>query len=446
MKPTRTIAPLAATLALLSCSSGTHAPPTGAALVPPASFMRSASGVASDGKIKHIVIIIQENRSFDNLFQGYPGANTQPSGLNSKGQTITLAPVSLGTQYLIGHSSFDFFNACDGNPKGQNCKMDGFDKESQTGGPPNGQYVYVPHAESQPYFDMAHQFVVADNTFSSQLDESFVAHQYLIAGQASSAVDIPTLRWGCDARAPSDEVTTLLQDRQIGPMESPCLDNQTLGDELDAAGSPWRFYAPKLSLDGGWWSGYQAIHHIRYGPDWRNVKSPQTRFFTDVKAGKLAAVTWITPICINSDHPDCGSKHGPDWVANLVNAVGKSTFWNSTAIFVVWDDWGGLYDHVPPPFADYDGLGFRIPLIVMSPYAKKNYVSHVQYETASILRFAEDNFGLAQLAASDARATSPAADCFDFTQRPRPFIPIKSNVDTSFFFRQPNDGRPPDDG
>ena len=101
---------------------------------------------------------------------------------------------------------------------------------------------------------------------------------------------------------------------------------------------------------------------------------------------------------------NCGGGYGPSWVAALVNTVGKSRYWNSTAIFVQWDDWGGLYDHVPPPFEDYDGLGFRVPLLVISPYAKPNYVSHVQYETASVLHFAEDLFGLGRLAAADRRA------------------------------------------
>jgi phospholipase C len=129
----------------------------------------------------------------------------------------------------------------------------------------------------------------------------------------------------------------------------------------------------------------------------------------------------------------------------LVNAVGKSKFWDSTAIFVQWDDWGGLYDHVPPPFKDYDGLGFRVPLLVISPYAKKDYVSHVQYETASVLRFAEDLYGLDQLSAADKRAASPAKDCFDFSAPPRKFVPIKAPLDPSFFMDQPPDLRPPDD-
>jgi phospholipase C len=108
-----------------------------------------------------------------------------------------------------------------------------------------------------------------------------------------------------------------------------------------------------------------------------------------------------------------------------VNAVGESKIWESTTIFVQWDDWGGFYDEVAPPFEDYDGLGLRVPLLVISAYAKHGHVSHVQYETASVLRFTEDIFGLRQLAAADKRATSPA-DCFDFSRPPRKFIPIKT--------------------
>ncbi len=199
----------------------------------------------------------------------------------------------------------------------------------------------------------------------------------------------------------------------------------------------WRFYASEYgsrsSGDGAMWSSYQAVRHIVYGPDWKNVISPNWKFITDVRAGKLANFTWITPVCDDSDHVDCGGGYGPSWVAALVNTVGKSKFWDSTAIFVQWDDWGGLYDHVPPPYKDSDGLGFRVPLLVISPYAKQNHVSHVQYETASVLRFAEDLFGLGQLAAADKRATSPAEDCFDFAQKPRPFVKIKAPQPPRFF-------------
>jgi phospholipase C len=394
---------------------------------------------AASSKIQHVVFIVQENRSFDNLFQGYPGADTAPSGKNSRGQTITLAPVSLATQYNIDHSLDSFKAAYD------NGKMDGFDKEQSGGGPPNPQYVYVPHSESKPYFDLAHEFVVADRMFTSHLDESFVSHQYIIAGQAQSAVNLPGFYWGCDG-GPSDTVQTITKHRTVGKSEVVCFDYQTIADEIDAKGLTWRFYAGALTGDGGEWSGYQAIRHIRYGPDWaKDVISPQTKFLTDIKAGTLASVTWITPTCANSDHVNCGGKMGPHWVATLVNAIGASKFWDSSAVFVMWDEWGGLYDHVPPPYVDYDGLGMRVPLLVISPYAKKKFVSHVQYEHGSVLRFIEDQFGLGRLAASDARANSPAADCFDFTKPPRKYVPVKTAVDQQYFMNQPYDGRPPDD-
>jgi phospholipase C len=111
----------------------------------------------------------------------------------------------------------------------------------------------------------------------------------------------------------------------------------------------------------------------------------------------------------------------------------------------MWDEWGGWYDHVPPPYVDYDGLGMRVPLLVISPYAKKNHVSHVQYEHGSILRFVEDTFGLGRLAASDKRANSPSADCFDFTQAPRAYVPFKTKMSREQFIEAAPDDRPIDE-
>jgi phospholipase C len=317
--------------------------------------------------------------------------------------------------------------------------MNGFNNEESYGGPQNPQYVYVPHSESKPYFDMAREWVVGDRMFQSQLDESFVAHQYVIAAQAQSSVDLPALLlWGCEGGS-TDMVATITKDRNPdGPSQQACFNYQTLGDELDAAKLSWHFYASRYGDDaggnGGTWSAYQAVKHIFYGPDWKkDVVSPNWKFITDVRAGKLSNFTWITPECAESDHLECGGGYGPSWVSAIVNTVGASKFWDSTAIFVQWDDWGGLYDHVAPPFEDYDGNGFRVPLLVISPYAKKQYVSHTRFETASVLRFAEDLYGLGHLAAADARANSPAADCFDFTQKPRPFLKIEAPHSADFF-------------
>jgi phospholipase C len=190
------------------------------------------------------------------------------------------------------------------------------------------------------------------------------------------------------------------------------------------------------------------VNHIRYGPDWAaDVITPQTQFFDDLSNGKLANVTWITPVCGTSDHVNCGGKLGPQWVSTLVNAIGASKFWDTSAVFVMWDDWGGLYDHVPPPYKDYDGLGFRVPLIMISPYAKDGAVTHKEYETGSILRFVEDQYGLGQLAASDKRANDPALDpaAFDFSQKPRAYNAVPTLYSPLFFKSLPYDGRPPDD-
>jgi phospholipase C len=409
-----TIRALAGCLLLAGCSRGTVA---SLPVQPAPDAVRRAQQTFA--KIKHVVFIIQENRSFDDLFQGYPGADTQSWGLNSQGQTIQLQPIGLEARYDIDHTFTAFQEAFDHG------KMDGFDLEQVLGATgPNPQYGYVPHAESKLYFEMAHRYVLADRMFTSHIDASFVSHQYAIAGQAHHAVNIPSgAYWGCDG-GQGDLVETLTDRRTYGNAVVACFDYPTLGDELDDAGLPWRFYA-QSQFDI--WEAFQAVRPVRYGPDWRNTVA-NTQFFTDVKRGQLPAVSWVTPACQNSDHGGCDGTGGPPWVASLVNAVGESNYWNSTAIFVMWDEWGGWYDHVPPPRVDFDGLGFRVPLLVISPYAKENYVSHVQYEHGSVLRFIENTFGLGQLAASDTRANDPAVDCFDFTAGPRRFRRFATNV------------------
>jgi len=393
------------------------------------------------GKIAHVVYIVQENRSFNNIFMGYPGAYTRSYGYDSKGEKIKLQPYPEGTPYDIDHSAEAMFAACNGTGPlpGTHCRMNGFNNEraSGYGGPPsNPQYVYMPRDQSKPYWDMAGEWVVADRMFQSQLDESFVAHQYIIAAQAAWSVNLPSGAWGCEG-GQYDTVATITKDRRLGHYIRPCYDYQTLGDELDDAHLTWRFYAARYgsasSGEGAEWSSYQAIRHIYKGPDWKKIISPNWKFITDVRHGRLANFTWVTPVCDDSDHVNCYGDYGPSWVAALVNTVGKSKFWDSTAIFVQWDDWGGLYDPVAPRYYDRDSLGFRVPLIVISPYAKQSYVSHVHYETASVLRFAEDLYGLAQLSKADARASSPAQDCFDFSGSPRPFVKIRAPYPPSFF-------------
>ncbi len=400
--------------------------------------------------IQHVVFVVQENRSFNNLFMGYPGAKTQKYGYDTDGNKISLYKESLANNWDIDHSAAAFFEDCDGSGSlpGTKCKMDGWNnQQAGIGHPPNFAYAYVPEKQIDPYWKMAHQYVIADHMFASNLDGSFVAHQYAVAAYSSEAVDVPNAQWGCEGTA-GDKVPTLTQQRVDGPKITPCFDNATIGINADNAGVTWRFYAGTIYGDGGIWSAYQADGAVYGGTDWtKDVINPPSQFLADVAGGTLANVTWITPTNKTSDHAGLEAGEGPAWVASIVNAIGTSQFWNSTAIFIMWDDWGGWFDPVKPVFEDYDGLGFRVPLLIVSPYARQGYVSHQQYETSSVLRFIEDTFGLPQMAASDKRARDPAGDAFNFNQQPRPFKKIAGGKPLKFWRRLdrsvPRASRPP---
>jgi phospholipase C len=425
--------------------------------------MQGVGRPASDSKIKHVVIIVQENRSFNNLFYGFPGATTATYGYDTNDKKVALKPIPLQAPFDLAHNSIGFLHACNGvgSVPGTDCRMNGFNKEQiicQSGKPcpkVDPQYAYVPHDQTKPYFDMAKQYVLADQMYASNFDaSSFVSHQYIIAGQANSTINYPDTYWGCPG-GPTDKIWRVSQFRGTEPQIQVCFNSTTLGDELDGAKLPWAFYAIQVggspdsvrhaySQTDGIWSAYQAIKHIYKGPDWsEDVISPPKQFLTDVSNGNLRTVSWITPTCANSDHAGCDSDTGPSWVTSLVNAVGQSQYWNSTAIFIFWDDYGGWYDPEPPAYVDYDGLGLRLPMLIISPYAKKGYISHVHYEHGSILKFIEDRFGLPRLSASDTRANSPM-DAFDFSQSPRKFVPIQAPHDENYFKHQPIDNRPPD--
>jgi phospholipase C len=434
------IAPAAA-FAIAGCSASVSSVP--ARVIPPLSPRAESrgdgllwNGRASSSPIKHVVFIIQENRSFNNLFMGYPGATTQNYGYDKRGRKIMLHSQGLATAWDVSHLSKSFFAACDGQGKlpGTDCKMDGWNGERERTDPPDAPYAYVPRSEIKPYWAMAQQYVLADRMFSSNLDASFVAHQYVVAGYASRSVDGPFSTWGCGG-GKTDTIPTLTGERKRGPSIVTCFDNPTIADEADAAGVSWRFYASDVNDNGGIWSSYHADRKIFHGPDWSaDVISPAPKFIKDVGKGELASITWITPDSWeNSDHAGLLGSGGPKWVTSLVNAIGTSQFWDSTGIFIMWDDWGGWFDPVPPVLEDYDGLGFRVPLLIVSPYAKQGYVTHVQYETASVLRYIEDNFGLGQLARSDARANDPASDAFDYTQKPRAFRRIAGGKPASYW-------------
>ncbi|HYL26492.1 MAG TPA: alkaline phosphatase family protein [Candidatus Nitrosotalea sp.] len=393
---------------------------------------------ASLSSIKHIVIVVQENRSFDNLFEGYPSAHTSPDGKLPGGGRVKLQAISMKEPYDISHAYQDARTAYDRGA------MDGFAYEyTGAGGSQyaHPQYGFVPRSEIRPYWEIAQKYVLADNMFASQLDGSYVAHQYLIAGWAGNAYNYPAVEpWGCDAAA--GNAVGLLDDAgHPDGITAPCFGYPTIAGELDAHHISWRYYAPQNGV-GYSWTAFDAIARIRRGPDWaKDIVHPETRILSDVARGNLAAVTWVVPSLPLSDHAGSKSDRGPSWVSSIVNAIGKSSLWSSTAIFVTWDDWGGWYDDVTPPQLDRDGLGFRVPLMCVSPYAKTGYVDHTQYEFGSLLKLVETRFNLPSLHKTDERASAPL-NCFNFQQAPRPFRTLSQTYSTDDITLSASDSAP----
>ncbi len=400
------------------------------------------------GTIEHVVIVLQENRTPDDLFNGLPGANTVTSGANSAGQQIPLQPEPLNAPYDIDHSHYAFEQAYDGglldafNMEHMSCP-----KQKKTCPLPGvAAYGYVPHDGVKPYFTMAEEYAFADDMFATQEGPSFAAHQYILSGtstiQPSSplrAAELPLTAaqkytGGCDS--PSGSLVMLIdengtEDQQVYP----CFDRPALSDLLEAKGFTWRYY--QAHPGPGIWNGPDAIKHIRDGSQFSTeVVSPPSQVLTDIKNGALQNVVWVTPTAKASDHAGITNGTGPDWVASVVNAVGESQYWDSTVIFVTWDDWGGWFDHVSPTQYNSFELGFRVPLIAIGPYAKSGYVSHKQHEFGSILKFTEEAFGLGSLGTTDVRADN-LADCFNFSKKPRSFTPIPSSHGADYFLRQP---------
>jgi len=382
--------------------------------------------------IQHIVIIMQENRSFDNLFNGYPGADTVQGGMNGD-ELVPLKEVSLGDSRDLSHSHMRWMEDW------HNGQMDGFAQSGSL-----LPYSYVPRKDVEEYWTLAQQYVLGDHMFQSNTGPSFVAHQYMIAGQSGQVTENPTGSvWGCDA-APGTTAALMGPNGTELPGVYPCFDYQTTADLLDRKGVTWRYYAPGSGDNFFILSAYQAVRHIRFGKDWdENVISPSRRVLVDIKAGELAQVTWIVPDFAHSDHPGSGSE-GPAWIAAIVNAIGNSKYWNSTAIFISWDDWGGWYDHVSPTKVDEMGPGFRVPLLIVSPYAKHGYVTHHFHEASGFIAFIEHNFDLGTLGARDA-GTDAFSDCFDYTQTPASFAPIPTRVTAEQILHELDSGPPDDD-
>jgi len=445
--------------------------------------------------IQHVVLIVQENRTTDNLFQDpnliRAGADIQNYGMNSSGQTIPLSQIDLGTTgnnpdaYDIGHTHADFVAMCDLNSTTNTCKMDGADKQRTTCNktlgpcppPPNPQFMYVNPADVAPYFQMAEVYSFADRMFQTNQGPSLPAHQFIFAGTSAPSANsnefaaddplgIASRFSGCVA-PPAMYVELINPSGVEGNTMYPCFEHATLSDSLDAANVSWRYYAPNVD---GIWTAPTAINHICVpnepppngtqctGPDY-TAASPKVvleqsqsnaHILTDIASNQLAQVSWVMPPGSASDHAQ-SLGCGPSWVTSIVNAVGNSPYWSNTAIIITWDDWGGWYDHVPPPIVN-DGVswgsgyiyGFRVPLVVISPYAKAGYISHAMHDFGSILKFVEGTFNLPSLGYADVKADD-LGDIFQYSQTPLPFTQITPPSNNATCSADPSFTDPDDD-
>ena len=389
--------------AMLIPSSGR---PSKITLRPP----RNSQGLA---KIDHVVFIIKENRTFDNYFGTYPGADGATRGKTSTGKFVKLEHTPDTTPYDIGHRWQDILKAShDGN-------MDQFDQEWN--GNVSGYmlpYTQMTESDIPNYFAYARNFVLADRMFSSVEGPSFPNHLFTVAAQSGGVIGNPKQSdsWGCDTE--SDKTVDVIDDRGAITQQFPCFDFETLADELETVKVDWKYYAPSKGQPGYVWSALDAIKHIRMGPLWSQKVVNDSEFEKDAHEGKLPAVSWLVTGEM-SEHPGFSTCAGENWTVKQLNAVMNGPDWNSTVVFLTWDDFGGFYDHVPPPHLDRLGLGPRVPLLIISPFSKRGYVSHKVYDFSSFLAFVQERFGLTPLSERD-RQANDMLDSLNFNQAPLP--------------------------
>lgn len=412
-----------------------------------------AASLRHKGPIEHVVVIVQENRTVDDLFQFLPRARTQSWGLDSANRRVPLQPESLTVPYDIKHNHRVAWET-----EYNNGAMNGFNLDpshcTNPGHCPSSYlraYGYVPQSEVKPYYAMAEAYTFADEMFQTNQGPSFPAHQYLVSGTSTTYDGSPFRAsentgkrlGGCDS-PPGTDVPVIDDEGKEHHSVFPCFDRRSIFTLLDDAGISWEYYQAFTGAHT-----FNAVDALK--PIWNkkreyraNVIVPPSEVLKHINNRHLASVVYVTPTAAASDHPGRTDGSGPSWVASVVNAIGESPYWHNTAIIVTWDDWGGWYDHVKPSVRDSYELGFRVPMIVISPYAKRGYVSHVPYEFGSILKFIEETFALGSLGTTDA-AANDLSDCFDFSAAPKAFEPIAAKYDASYFLRQPVDSSTPDD-
>ena len=358
----------------------------GAVLSVVAAGMAGAAVTQTTDPIQHVVVIMEENHTFDNYFGDFPGVGSQ--------YALTEPAASDPAPHDIDHSGPRALYAIDGGA------MDGFD--------PLGAVQYK-QSDIPVYWAYAQHYGLGENFFTDAASSSTPNHIAMIAGQTGGE-DQTIHVHGC--LSPANDVVL---DRDAGGDESfgqPCYNIPSIPAEATAAGLSWKYYGTAPV-----WDAPQYINGLKNTP---GVSS--TQIITDAEADNLPNISFVTPgEDSQSDHPPQPTQPAQNFVSSIVNAIMHSSEWNSTAIFVTWDDFGGWYDHVPPPQVDGIGLGPRVPLLVISPWAKPGYISPQQGEFASFDKFIEKVFGLPSLGERDhLSSTSNLMDYFNFAQKPDP--------------------------
>jgi phospholipase C len=377
--------------------------------------------------ITHIIFMVKEDRSFDSMFGTFPGADGATTFRTPDGQVHTL-----------GHLPRELLRSLTKTPDAARLayddgRMDGFSQAAGTyqPNPSNGQSMdmadaQLDRADIPNYWRYASTFTLEDHFFSSVRANSFPNHLFTVAGQAAYTDGIPSsldasthvLRWGCDA-APWSLVEQHLPDGRFRHV-FPCFDFSTLPDALDAHGISWKYYAPPLDSPGYQWATLDAVKHIRMGQDWATHEVADTTFEHDARTGALPTVSWLVQPFDVSDHPPANICTGENWTVRHINAImGNHALWAHTAIVLTWDDYGGFYDHVRPPSGPdpYDMYGFRVPAIIISPYARPHHVDHTFGTFSTLLNFAEAVLGLPAVRGS-VRGGGNLLSAFNFQQQP----------------------------
>jgi phospholipase C len=374
--------------------------------------------------IKHIIFLIKENRTYDNLFGRYPGGDGAMQGTTCDGQTISLGH-AIDKEPDYGHSFTDGISAIDGG------KMDCFAA---------GGYVTYKRSDIPDYWAYADRFVLADRFFSSVYGPTGIEHLWTFAAQSDRFVDherpgqlgsgrrefcddpietafsFPRMTRAAQVKAYELEnggPASIAQLRASFVYRWPCFDVRVLPDLLQRAGRTWKEYRG----DNEWVQPLRMVRHVRFSTMYHNVV-PEEQFFKDLDAGTLPDVSWLTPSLVQSDHPPRSICEGENWTADTLNRIMSSPYWSSTAVILTWDDFGGFYDHVPPPHVDLYGLGPRVPALVISPWAKRGFVDSNTMEFSSVFRLIETIFKLPPMTSRDANANDMLS-AFDFHQQPQ---------------------------